>query len=77
MKEDLVNHPNHYTKGKFEVIDILEDLDLNPHLWMTVRYIARAKHKGKYLQDLQKAKWYLDRHINQLLHKELEDTFNI
>ena len=61
----LVDHPTHYNKGRFEVIDVIEDWELDFHLGNTVKYIARARHKGNFLQDLEKAKWYLDRRISQ------------
>ncbi len=62
-KVDMVNHPPHYTQGKYEVIDIIEDWELNFRVGTALRYIGRAKHKGKYLEDLQKAVWYLQREI--------------
>lgn len=68
---DLVNHPPHYHVGKFEVIDIIEDLNLNYHLSCVIKYIARAEHKGNPLQDLKKARWYLDREI---VNREKADT---
>ena len=61
--EDPVNHPKHYTFGKIEVIDVIEDWKLGFCLGNAVKYIARADHKGTRLQDLKKAKWYLDRAI--------------
>lgn len=63
-----VNHPSHYNNGKFEVIDIIEEFELNFHLGNTFKYIARAGKKDptKYIEDLKKAKWYLDRYINKL-----------
>jgi len=63
---DAVNHPAHYTTGKIEVIDFIEDQKLGFHEANTVKYIARAKHKGRELEDLAKARWYLDRRIKQL-----------
>lgn len=60
---DNVNHPAHYTTGKIEVIDFIEDQKLPYHLGNVVKYIARAPHKGTELQDLKKARWYLDRYI--------------
>lgn len=68
---DEVNHPAHYTMGKIEPIDAIEDWQLGFHLGNTVKYIARAEHKGNPLQDLKKARWYLDRHI-QRLEKEAQ-----
>jgi hypothetical protein len=67
MKADPVNHPGHYTFGKYEVIDILEDwFPSDPLLWQVGKYIARAGHKGNTLEDLKKAAWYLNRRIEQL-----------
>lgn len=64
---DLVNHPPHYTFGRFEVIDVLEDwFPTNPHLWQVGKYIARAGRKGDPVQDLEKARFYLDREIARL-----------
>ena len=63
---DPVNHPPHYTFGRYEVIDVIEDWGLPFHLGCTVKYIARARHKGHELEDLMKARWYLDRYIKQL-----------
>lgn len=66
MKQiDVINSPKHYTAGQFEVIDVIEDWDLNFRLANTVKYIARHKHKGKPLEDLKKALWYLQREIDK------------
>lgn len=60
---DSVNHPSHYTFGTYEVIDVIEDWQLGFHLGNAVKYIARAGKKDNLLQDLRKARWYLDRRI--------------
>ena len=62
---DPINHPAHYTHGTIEVIDAIESWELGYHLGNVVRYVARAKHKGSYLDDLRKARWYLDRQIQR------------
>lgn len=61
---DSVFSPKHYTAGKYEVIDVIEDWNLNFRLANTIKYIARHKHKGKPLEDLKKALWYLQREID-------------
>jgi len=67
-----VGHPSHYTFSKFETIDVLEEWFPNdPLLWQVGKYISRAKHKGHLVEDLEKARWYLDRRIKQ--EKETED----
>jgi hypothetical protein len=65
---DAVNHPPHYTHGKYEPIDVIEDWDLGFCLGNAVKYIARAGHKDptKEIEDLRKAAWYLARHIKTL-----------
>lgn len=67
-KNDPVNHPSHYTDGKIEVIDFIEDKNLNFHLANAVKYISRAgkKDPSKEIEDLKKARWYLDRYIQKL-----------
>ena len=64
---DPVNRPKHYTFGYFEVIEVLQDwFPKNPLLWQVGKYIARADHKGKPLEDLRKARYYLQREIDRL-----------
>lgn len=63
---DSINHPAHYNAGKIEVIDAIEDWGLGFHEGNVVKYVARAKHKGRELDDLKKARWYLDRAIQRL-----------
>lgn len=60
---DLVNHPPHYTAGGVETIDFIEAKNLNYNLGNAVKYITRADHKGNRLQDLEKARWYINREI--------------
>lgn len=60
-----VNHPSHYNQGKIEVIEVIEDQELGFHLGNAIKYILRAgkKDPSKTLEDLNKAKWYIDRFI--------------
>lgn len=60
-----VTHPAHYNAGKFEVIEIIEDQGLGFHLGNAIKYICRAgkKDPAKYVEDLEKAHWYLQRAI--------------
>ncbi len=64
-KNDPVNHPSHYTDGKIEVIDFIEDKKLDFHLGNAVKYISRAgkKNPDKKIEDLEKAIWYIQREI--------------
>lgn len=63
---DVVNHPPHYTFGQFEVIDVIEDWELDFHLANVVKYVARFDKKGDPLENLKKARFYLDRKIANL-----------
>jgi len=58
--KEKVNHPQHYNQGKIEVIDAIDDWDLDFCEGNIVKYVTRSRHKGNRLQDLEKAKWYLD-----------------
>ena len=63
---EAVNHPPHYTAGGIETIDFIEAKNLNFRLASVVKYVSRASHKGKQLEDLRKAQWYLSREIMAL-----------
>ena len=71
MNKEMINHPAHYNKGKFEAIEVIEDWKLGFNLGNTVKYISRAGHKdkSKTVEDLKKALWYLEREINKLEDK--------
>lgn len=58
---DIVNHPAHYNQG-IEVIDFIESHNMNFNEGNVIKYTARHKHKNG-VEDLKKAKWYLDRLI--------------
>lgn len=75
MINDNVNHPSHYTDGKIEVIDFIEDKGLNFHRGNAVKYIARAGKKDKFkeIEDLEKAAWYINREIERLKRLKEED----
>ena len=63
---DDVNHPRHYNCGNIEVIDAIEEWELGFHAANVIKYVARHQHKGKPLEDLKKAQWYLDRLIKRI-----------
>lgn len=68
-REDAVNHPSHYTScgAAYETIKVIEAWGLGFHLGNVVKYISRAGKKDptKELEDLKKARWYLDRAIEK------------
>ena len=70
---DVVNHPSHYTDGKIEVIEFIEDKKLNYHRGNAIKYICRAGKKDpqKEIEDLQKAIWYIEDRIKQLQYEQL------
>jgi len=66
-KADPVNHPAHYKVGGIETIDFIEAKKLNYNLGNVVKYLTRADHKGNRKQDLEKAKWYLERELSTMI----------
>lgn len=64
---NMVDHPSHYggEDNPYEVIKVLEawGFNKNARMWNVIKYIARAGMKSNYLEDLKKARWYLDREI--------------
>ncbi len=70
-KPEMVDHPAHYggAENPYEVIKVLEawGLDASFCLGNAVKYIARAgkKESASYIEDLKKARWYLDRAISR------------
>lgn len=66
MKPDAVNHPAHYKVGGIETIDFIEAKKLNYNIGNVIKYLTRADHKGNRKQDLEKAKWYLERELSTM-----------
>lgn len=73
---DLVNHPPHYTSlpaqcdcGRgIECIDVTENMGFN--IGNAVKYLWREGFKGKSIEDLRKARWYIDREIAKRMKGE-------
>jgi len=61
----LVNHPEHYQGKGLEVIDIIDAFELNFSLGNAIKYILRADKKGNRKQDLEKARWYINKEISK------------
>ena len=70
---DTVNNPKHYTShpSGVECIEITEHM--NFCLGNAVKYIWRANLKGKEIEDLRKARWYIDREIQRILNGETKN----
>ena len=64
IQDDPVNHPSHYTDGKYECIDFIEEYGMVTHIGNAIKYISRngKKDTSKYAEDLNKAFWYLHRY---------------
>lgn len=70
---DPINKPAHYNQGGMEPMDYIEANNLGYCEGNVVKYVTRAKYKGSYLQDLKKARWYLDRLITKCEKDEKRD----
>jgi len=67
---DVVNHPPHYKSNGIESIDVIEAFGLGFHLGNVVKYVLRSGRKSiDSVEDLKKARWYLDRAIAKLESK--------
>jgi hypothetical protein len=75
MKQsEAVSHPAHYggADNPYEAIKVIEAWGLDFCLGNAVKYISRAGKKADpVLQDLKKARWYLDRQIKKLEERKL------
>jgi hypothetical protein len=67
---DPVNKPAHYIVNGMECIDAIEALGLGYRLGSAFAYIWRAGRKASALEDLKKARWFLDREIAALEDKK-------
>jgi hypothetical protein len=74
---DAVYHPAHYTShpSGIETIEITEHM--NFCLGNVIKYVMRAEHKGRTLEDLKKARWYLDREIQKLENNMLSNLADL
>ena len=63
---DTIERPAHYTFSAIEPIDVIEAWAFGFHLGNVLKYLARAGRKGSKLDDLKKARWYLDREIKRM-----------
>ena len=78
--KEQVNHPAHYNTGSIEPIDYIEDNQWAEGFCLgnAIKYISRAgkKDPAKTIEDLSKARWYLDRYIQYLEGKEVQLPFD-
>lgn len=66
-----INHPAHYGGDTtYEAIKVIEAWRLGFRLGNVLKYIKRSQHKDNYLENLQKARWYLDgNYIDDYTHR--------
>lgn len=74
-EEDVVNNPDHYNTGSIECIEGIQASmsaeAFNGYLkGNCMKYLWRYDYKGKPVEDLQKAQWYLAELIKELLFEE-------
>tara|TARA_R110000850_G_scaffold187697_1_gene313466 strand:- start:3258 stop:3716 length:459 start_codon:yes stop_codon:yes gene_type:complete len=71
-KVDQVNCPSHYNKGDVECIEAIKSATVGKKgieavcVANVIKYLWRYEEKGKPLQDVQKAKWYLEKLLNEI-----------
>jgi hypothetical protein len=72
---DNVNHPKHYTNhpSGVECIEVTEHM--NFCVGNAIKYLWRAGLKGEQIEDLRKARWYIDREIARILNNGDEPPF--
>jgi len=68
LKDHDVINPSHYRQGNIEVIDFILDQDMDYLEGNIIKYVSRYKYKNG-MEDLRKAKWYLEKLIEQTLGK--------
>lgn len=72
MSYETVEHPPHYNQGKIEVIDFIEDQNFGFLDGNVIKYICRYRWRGAPIEDLKKARFYLDRLI--FILENLDDS---
>lgn len=78
---DPVNHPSHYTSGSIECIEaIQESMSFEGFCGFlkgnAQKYLWRYQHKNNPLEDLKKARWYINKLIEAVESKELNKNDN-
>jgi len=69
MSDEQINHPQHYGGDTpYEVIKVIHAWGLHESfpLANAVKYLGRAHKKGMLIEDLKKARWYIDWEIKRL-----------
>lgn len=74
---DNVNHPSHYTQGDIECIDAIRaSMSVEAFVGYlkgnVLKYLWRYESKGKPVEDLEKACWYMGRLVQEISNKPTE-----
>ena len=70
VMNNAVDHPPHYNQLPVGCIDVVEHFNFN--VGSAIKYLWRYQDKGKPIEDLQKATWYIDREIRRLQKEGVE-----
>ena len=78
-QKEMVNHPKHYCKGKYECIDVMVDLFgvEEVKIWSKItafKYLWRLGEKDDVIQETKKCNWYLNKFID--LENQSRETLN-
>ena len=71
---ETVNHPRHYNAHPSGIECIAVAEHFNFCLGNAIKYIWRAGEKGDFVEDLEKARWYLDREIKRRIASAVDPT---
>jgi hypothetical protein len=68
---ESINHPKHYGgDNTYEAIKVIDAWELDFYLGNVAKYICRSGKKTSHLEDLKKARWYLDKKIEKMEKSE-------
>jgi len=71
LKEEVdpVNKPEHYQYSSIQPIDVIDAWELDFYLGSVIKYISRYQRKGKPLEDIKKAAWFINKKIEEMEKK--------
>mgnify|MGYP005827070801 CR=1 FL=1 len=73
---EIVDHPDHYNQG-IEVIDFIESWNFDFATGNIIKYVARHRFKDEPLDDLKKARWYIDRLIETYEEQKFQSIYGL
>jgi len=71
---EKVNHPSHYNQG-IEVIEYIESWKMDFVTGNIIKYVSRHQYKKNPIEDLKKAKWYLEKLIERCEKRRFNRRF--